>query len=103
MKTKKHFENAVYKHLQDQGLGKEKVSMSVLNNLIDFMYKTCLGQLLPIDSVMPSLNSEPKTKDDMLLEILSPLGTEIPDPTGEYADLFAYLYDKISPIIRNEA
>ena len=52
MKTRKHFENAVYKHLQDQGLGKEKVSMSVLNNLIDFMYKTCLGELLPIDIVM---------------------------------------------------
>jgi hypothetical protein len=52
MKTRKDFENAVYKHLQDQGLGKEKVSMSVLNNLIDFMYKTCLGELLPIDIFM---------------------------------------------------
>jgi len=53
--------------------------------------------------VIPSLHSEPKTKDDMLLEILAPLGTEIPDPTGEYADLFAYLYDKISPLLSNEA
>ena len=52
MKTRKDFENAVYKHLQDQGLGKEVVSMSILNNLIDFMYKTCLGELLPIDIVM---------------------------------------------------
>jgi hypothetical protein len=56
-----------------------------------------------IADVMPSLHSEPKTKDDMLLEILSPLGTEIPDPTGEYADLLAYLYDKISPLLSNEA
>ena len=58
---------------------------------------------LGIGAVMPSLHSEPKTKDDMLLEILSPLGTEIPDPTGEYADLFAYLYDKIAPLLSNEA
>jgi hypothetical protein len=58
---------------------------------------SCLGV------VMPSLHSEQKTKDDMLLEILAPLGTEIPDPTGEYADLFAYLYDKISPLLSNEA
>jgi hypothetical protein len=48
-------------------------------------------------------HSEPKTKDDILLEILAPLGTEIPDPTGEYADLFAYLYDKISPLLSNDA
>ena len=46
---------------------------------------------------------QPKTKDDMLLEILSPLGTEIPDPTGEYADLFAYLYDKIAPLLMNSS
>jgi hypothetical protein len=58
---------------------------------------------LGIGVVMPSLHSEPKTKDDMLLEILAPLGTEIPDPTGEYADLFAYLYDKIAPLLSNEA
>lgn len=58
---------------------------------------------LGIGGVMPSLHSEPKTKDDMLLEILAPLGTEIPDPTGEYADLFAYLYDKIAPLLSNEA
>lgn len=56
-----------------------------------------------IGDVMPSLHSEPKTKDDMLLEILAPLGTEIPDPTGEYADLFAYLYDKIAPLLSNES
>ena len=48
-------------------------------------------------------NREIKTKDDMLLEILAPLGTEIPDPTGEYADLFAYLYDKIAPLLSSEA
>jgi hypothetical protein len=58
---------------------------------------------LNIGAVMPSLRSEHKTKDDLLLEILSPLGTEIPDPTGEYADLFAYLYDKIAPLLSNEA
>ena len=52
MKTRKDFETAVYKHLQDQGLGKEEVSMGVLNSLIEFMYKTCLGELLPIDLVM---------------------------------------------------
>ncbi|HHX70969.1 MAG TPA: hypothetical protein GX708_23335, partial [Gallicola sp.] len=58
------------------------------------------SDLLPLVkklTITQPLHSEPKTKDDMLLEILAPLGTEIPDPTGEYADLFAYLYDKISP------
>ena len=49
MKTKKDFENAIYKHLQDQGLGDEKISINILNNLLEFMYKTCLGELLPID------------------------------------------------------
>lgn len=52
MKTKKDFEDAVFKHLKDEGLGQEKISMSILNNLIDFMYKTCLGELTPIDIVI---------------------------------------------------
>jgi hypothetical protein len=60
-------------------------------------------EALRLSAIMPSLHSEPKNKDDMLLEILAPLGTEIPDPTGGYADLFAYLYDKISPLLSNEA
>ena len=78
----------------------KQVPISVLRYIteLETAVKNC-----SIPVVMPSLESESKTKDDMLLEILSPLGTEIPDPTGEYADLFAYLYDKISPIIRNEA
>lgn len=40
-----------------------------------------------------------KTKDNILIEILTPIGTNTPDPTGEYSDLFAYLYDKISRLL----
>lgn len=74
-----------------------------MDNLNDKISNEAQRQPSCLGDVMPSLHSEPKTKDDMLLEILAPLGTEIPDPTGEYADLFAYLYDKISPLLSNEA
>ena len=46
------------------------------------------------------VNCTYQKKDDKLIEILTPLGTDIDDPTGEYTDLFAYLYDNISPLLR---
>lgn len=49
MKARKDFEEAVYNHLQEQGLGNEDINISVIDSLVDFMYRTCLGELLSID------------------------------------------------------
>lgn len=40
-----------------------------------------------------------KTKDDILIDILSPIGTDIKCPIGKYSDLFAYLYNEIYPLL----
>ena len=94
----KPFRQYLLTAFQRDGIFISNETAKELTKVTHWMYlPSCLGD------VMPSLHSEPKTKDDILLEILAPLGTEIPDPTGEYADLFAYLYDKISPLLSNEA
>ena len=68
----------------------------------EYLLKACeeLEQRLETRPHETIVNCTYQKKDDKLIEILTPLGTDIDDPTGEYTDLFAYLYDNISPLLR---